>query len=126
MRRSLKIEGIEYADRLLKEEGANYVQTNETVFKPFVNGSQWGEETEWVDFRFRVTVPEDFTDRVVVSISTGMEGNWDATNPQFVVRVNGRIEQAFDTGRLTGQHVFLPGIVSRKKQIIPALAALWG
>ena len=36
------------------------------------------------------------------------------------------IEQAFDTGRLTGQHVFLPGIVSRKKQIIPALAALWG
>ncbi len=36
------------------------------------------------------------------------------------------IEQAFDTGKLTGQHVFLPGMVSRKKQIVPALAALWG
>lgn len=101
VRRSLRIDGIEYADRILKEEGENYVQTNETVFRPFVNGSQWGEETEWVDFRFRVTVPEDFTDRVVVAISTGMEAGWDATNPQFVVRVNGRIEQAFDVNHTT-------------------------
>ena len=36
------------------------------------------------------------------------------------------IEQAFDTGKITGQHVFLPGVVSRKKQIVPALAVLWG
>ena len=36
------------------------------------------------------------------------------------------IEEAFDTGKLTGQHVFLPGVVSRKKQIVPALSALWG
>ena len=36
------------------------------------------------------------------------------------------IEQAFDTGKIKGQHVFLPGIVSRKKQIVPALAGLWG
>ena len=36
------------------------------------------------------------------------------------------IEQAFNTGKITGQHVFLPGVVSRKKQIVPALAALWG
>ncbi|MDD6050023.1 MAG: putative manganese-dependent inorganic diphosphatase [Clostridiales bacterium] len=36
------------------------------------------------------------------------------------------IAQAFDTGKLTEQHVFLPGVVSRKKQIVPALSALWG
>jgi len=36
------------------------------------------------------------------------------------------IEQAFDTGRISAPHVFLPGVVSRKKQIVPALAALWG
>ena len=36
------------------------------------------------------------------------------------------IAQAFDTGKITEHHVFLPGVVSRKKQIIPALAALWG
>ena len=101
VRKSVLVEGIEYADRILKEDGANYIQTNEAVFKPFANGAQWGEETEWVDFRFKVTVPEEFTDRVVVSISTEMEGNWDATNPQFVVRVNGRIEQAFDVNHTT-------------------------
>ncbi len=36
------------------------------------------------------------------------------------------IEQAFDTGKLREPHVFLPGVVSRKKQIVPALAVLWG
>ena len=36
------------------------------------------------------------------------------------------IEQAFNTGKTTDHHVFLPGVVSRKKQIVPALAALWG
>lgn len=36
------------------------------------------------------------------------------------------IQQAFDTGKIAGAHVYLPGVVSRKKQIIPALAALWG
>ena len=36
------------------------------------------------------------------------------------------VEQAFNTGKIKGQHVFLPGVVSRKKQIVPALAGLWG
>ena len=36
------------------------------------------------------------------------------------------VEQAFNTGSIRGQHVFLNGVVSRKKQIVPALAALWG
>ena len=36
------------------------------------------------------------------------------------------IRQAFDAADVTAHHIFLPGVVSRKKQIIPALAALWG
>ena len=36
------------------------------------------------------------------------------------------ISQAFNTPETGTHHVFLPGVVSRKKQIIPALAALWG
>ena len=36
------------------------------------------------------------------------------------------IRQAFDAPENTGHHLFLPGVVSRKKQIVPALAALWG
>ncbi len=99
-RRSQMVEGIEYSEKYM-EPGVTYVQKEATGFKPFVNGSSWGEATEWVDFRFRVTVPESFTDRVVVAISTGLESGWDATNPQFVVRVNGRVEQAFDVNHTT-------------------------
>ena len=36
------------------------------------------------------------------------------------------LRQAFDLGPVDGKHVFLPGIVSRKKQMVPALALLWG
>jgi len=63
----------------------------------FENGSYWGGDGGWYDFRFHVTVPESFGDRAALWIKTGREGQWDATNPQFVVRVNGEIVQAFDT-----------------------------
>lgn len=36
------------------------------------------------------------------------------------------LKQAFGLSRIEGDHVFLKGIVSRKKQIVPALAILWG
>ncbi len=68
---------------------------------PFVNGSTWGVDGEWWDFAFTASVPERFTGRVVLAIRTGREREWEATNPQFVVRINGRIEQAFDTKHTT-------------------------
>lgn len=36
------------------------------------------------------------------------------------------VRQAFSVPEATDHHVFLPGVVSRKKQIVPALALLWG
>ncbi|MBR2764771.1 MAG: alpha-mannosidase [Blautia sp.] len=64
----------------------------------FTNGSAWGENgEEWIDFRFRAAVPDNFRDRTVLRILTGREAEWEAVNPQIVVWVNGRIEQAFDT-----------------------------
>ena len=36
------------------------------------------------------------------------------------------LRQAFAVGDLKNNHVFLKGVVSRKKQIVPALAILWG
>ena len=36
------------------------------------------------------------------------------------------IRAAFNLGDVQGNHVFLPHVVSRKKQIVPALALLWG
>lgn len=36
------------------------------------------------------------------------------------------IRQAFAVGPISDGHVFLKGVVSRKKQVVPALAILWG
>ena len=36
------------------------------------------------------------------------------------------IKQAFDLRDVNDNHVFIPGLVSRKKQLVPALTALWG
>ena len=36
------------------------------------------------------------------------------------------IRQAFELREISGNHTFIPGLVSRKKQLVPALTALWG
>ena len=36
------------------------------------------------------------------------------------------IRSAFSVDDLKGNHVFLPQVLSRKKQIVPALSQLWG
>ncbi len=91
VRRSVPVEGIVAGLR------------GEPDLQPFANGDVWGADREhdWMDFRFCVTTPQDFAGKVVVSMTTGREGQWEAVNPQFVVWVDGRIEQAFDTRHTT-------------------------
>ena len=36
------------------------------------------------------------------------------------------IRQAFGLREIGANHVFIPGLVSRKKQMVPALAQMWG
>ena len=87
VRASVPVSGIEIAPRGTQD------------FVPFTNGAEWGQDTahDWMDFHFTVTTPADFRGKAVLSISTGRESGWEAINPQFVVWVNGRIEQALDT-----------------------------
>lgn len=91
VRCSRPVEGIQAGCR-----GSNKME-------PFADGDYWGHtpETDWMDFRFTVITPDDFQGRVVLSLTTGREGQWEAVNPQMVVWVNGRIEQAFDTRHVT-------------------------
>lgn len=68
----------------------------------FQNGSEWGGKDRWWDFRFTVTTPEGYTGKqLYLEITTGCEGAWDATNPQFLTYVDGRIRQAIDTNHTT-------------------------
>ena len=44
-----------------------------------------------------VTIPEEFAGKCVVfQLTTGREGEWDATNPQFTIYVNGKLVQGLD------------------------------
>ena len=57
----------------------------------------WGGHREYYWFETTVTIPEDFAGKCVVfQLTTGREGEWDATNPQFTIYVNGRLVQGLD------------------------------
>ena len=72
--------------RRAQVENLEYSVKGENNWQPFVNGAEWGITHEWVDFRFRATVPESFTGRTTIRLRTGREAEWEAINPQFVVR----------------------------------------
>ena len=90
VRKRVLIENIETAPRGSSE------------FVPFPNGGVWATTVgdNWQDFRFTVTVPEDFYGQAALTLRSGRESDWEAVGPQIVVWVNGKIEQAFDTRHL--------------------------
>jgi len=64
------------------------------------NGSLWGEDP-WQDFEVLLHVPQAPEGRRnYLYLSTGREGQWDACNPQFEARLNGRVMQAFDVNHI--------------------------
>lgn len=57
----------------------------------------WGGHREFYWFETTVTIPEAFDKKCVVyELITGREGEWDATNPQFSIFVNGKLVQGLD------------------------------
>lgn len=57
----------------------------------------WGGHQEYMTFAATVTIPDEMDGKPVeFSLLTGKEGEWDATNPQFSVYVNGKLRQGFD------------------------------
>lgn len=57
----------------------------------------WGGHREYFWFETTAEIPEDFAGECVTyELTTGREGQWDATNPQFTVYVDGVLRQGFD------------------------------
>ena len=63
-------------------------------FLPFSNGGEWGtgmDSHAW----FHLTV-SGADENTVLSVTTNKNG-WDASNPQFIGYVNGKMRQGMDT-----------------------------
>lgn len=57
----------------------------------------WGGDLEYRVFHGKAVIPAHFHGKCVdFQLLTGQEGQWDATNPQFSVYVDGVLRQGFD------------------------------
>lgn len=66
-------------------------------WKEFHSSEIWGGHRDYYWFETTVTIPEELDGQCVVySMTTGREAEWDATNPQFTVYVNGELIQGLD------------------------------
>jgi alpha-mannosidase len=86
-------------DYLMKEGNFKEVvdvDKDESSWQKFTTGEKWGGRDLHAWFRTTVKVPQQFDGKMVaLYVSTGATG-WDATNPQFILFVNGQMVQGLD------------------------------
>lgn len=76
---------------------ADVANLDTSDWEEFTNTQIWGGHREYYWFETSVTVPDEFEGKCIVyELRTGREGEWDATNPQFTIYVNGALVQGLD------------------------------
>lgn len=76
---------------------ADVANLDTSDWEKFTNTQIWGGHREYYWFETSVTVPDEFEGKCIVyELRTGREGEWDATNPQFTIYVNGALVQGLD------------------------------
>nr|WP_242865996.1 alpha-mannosidase [Desnuesiella massiliensis] len=92
---SVKIKGFKVKDG--KFDGGQEPELDDSKWENYNLGDFWGEEDKHRWFRTEVEIPKEFHGKFVVfNITTGLEGEWDATNPQFLMYINGELVQGLD------------------------------
>lgn len=77
------------------------------VWEDFLISDRWGGIDTHCWFMIRFCIPDEFDGKpVIYRLLTGREGQWDATNPQFMIYVNDRMVQGLDVNH---QEVLLTG-----------------
>lgn len=94
-RDSVAIEGFKYIDGNyhnidgIKEAPAD-------GWREFKTGDLWGGRDAHGWFKFTVKVPDHFAGQTIALNLKTFEEGWDATNPQFIIYVNGEVIQGVD------------------------------
>lgn len=68
----------------------------ESKWREFKTGDLWGGKDCHGWFKCHVTVPEDFNGKTIALNFHTFDEGWDATNPQFILYVNGKQIQGLD------------------------------
>lgn len=83
-------QSLELSSYLLKEEGA-------ADWRPATADERWGGRNTHCEFRLTATIPPSFDGKTVVySVKTDTPNDWNASNPQFVLYINGQLQQGLD------------------------------
>jgi len=70
---------------------------DESSWEPFQKGDRWGGRDLHFWFTAVFEVPEELDNKAIAFVlTTGREHDWDATNPQFLAYVNGKLMQGLD------------------------------
>lgn len=92
---SKRVEDIRSKEGFFK--GGEYLSLDMEDWKVFQQGDRWGGKDKFCWFRTVAEIPEAFDGKTVVfRVRTGREGQWDATNPQFLIYVRGKLVQGLD------------------------------
>jgi alpha-mannosidase len=85
----------------MKEGDFKDYKEAEASLEPWIKFEQydvWGDRNKRFWFKAEFTIPEELDGKyVVLELTTGKEGQWDAINPQFLCFLNGKIVQGLDT-----------------------------
>lgn len=94
-RETVAIENYQYAEG--KYHNLEAIQAlDPSIFKPFKTGDLWGGKDCHGWFKASVTVPEAFQGKTIALHFQTFEEGWDATNPQFMLYINGEMVQGLD------------------------------
>lgn len=109
-----------------KQDGESRPYPNDTIdgWHTITDEAVWGGHCEFYAFRGCAEIPEEFENQCVeFSLLTGREGQWDATNPQFSVYINGQLRQGFDVNH---HDIMLSPCATPKAQFEIFLSAFTG
>lgn len=78
-------------------KGCEKINFDTSCWEEISFGGSWGGKNKHFWFKTVIIIPEKFHGKtVLLDIKTGKEGEWDATNPQFLAYVNGEIAHGLD------------------------------
>ncbi|MBL4933187.1 alpha-mannosidase [Clostridium paridis] len=85
----------------IKEGDYKSYEEAEASSEPWVKFGEydvWGDKYKRFWFETEFNIPKELANEyVVLELTTGKEGQWDAINPQFLSYLNGKIVQGLDT-----------------------------